>query len=297
MRWPWTSRELVESAAVLFNHRADSFSDPSEHIPPSDRARNVAPAVTMETSIDPSVSADRARERLAHRISRVRERIAAACGRAQRDLAEVRLVAVTKTFPIEVVRMAISLGLTDFGENRVQELDQKTSELPGHAMGSEINWHLVGSLQRNKAKRAVQIADEFHALDSERLAAELDRRAASEGRILPCYVQVNVSGEGTKSGLAPDETHPFLSAVSSFDNLVISGLMTLAAPVDTDEELETIVRPQFRELARLARACPGGGNIRLPLRLSMGMSDDFEVAIEEGATDIRLGTILFGERD
>lgn len=231
--------------------------------------------------------------RIAARLAEVRRRVAAACERSGRDPSEVRLIAVTKTFPLEVIAAGIEAGLTDLGENRVQELDEKATAIPGEHQGGAVRWHLVGPLQRNKARRAVEIADAFHALDSDRLARELDKRAAAEGRILPCYVQVNVSGEETKSGVAPAGTHDFLARLAAFTHLEIVGLMTLAAPAETDEELETVVRPQLQTLARLAESFDGADR---PLRLSMGMSGDFEIAVEEGATDIRLGTALFGER-
>src|SRR5690606_36585525 len=125
------------------------------------------------------------------RAEAVRSRMAAACARAGRDPAAVRLVAVTKTFPVEVVRAGIEAGLTVFGENRVQELEEKAGAVPGEVGGGAVRWHLIGPLQRNKAKRAVELADAFHALDSERLARELDKRAAQAGRVLPCFVQVN----------------------------------------------------------------------------------------------------------
>lgn len=224
------------------------------------------------------------------RLAEVRARIGDACARVGRDPAGVRIIGITKTFPVAVVEAAIAAGLTDLGENRVQELDEKAGALPGRQQGGGVTWHLVGSLQRNKAKRAVELVDEFHALDSDRLARELEKRAAAAGRVLPCYVQVNVSGESSKFGLAPDDVAPFLSRLAAFEHLEVKGLMTLAAPAETEEELETVVRPQLRALSRLAAEHDP------PLRLSMGMSGDFEVAIEEGATDVRLGTLLFGAR-
>jgi PLP dependent protein len=232
------------------------------------------------------------------RLAQVRRRVAGACERAGRHSDEIRLIAVTKGFPLELVDEAIRAGVADFGENRVQELQEKASAIPGLVGGGRIRWHLVGSLQRNKARRALELADEFHALDSERLAAELDRRAAEAGRLLPCFVQVNVSGEATKSGVDPSETHRFLDWLSALEHLRVVGLMTLAAPAETDDELERVVRPQLRLLAELARSYhpPAESAVQLPLRLSMGMSGDFEIAIEEGATDIRLGTVLFGDR-
>ncbi len=246
----------------------------------------------MSTSDVSPLAAD-----IRHRAEAARARIAAACDRAGRDPNDVRLVAVSKTFPIEVVRAGIEAGLTDFGENRVQELEEKAAAIPGTAQGGAIRWHLIGPLQRNKAKKTLEHADLFHALDSDRLAKELDKRAAQAERILPCFVQVNVSDEDTKSGLAPADVHPFLDRLAQWEHLQIVGLMTLAAPVETEGELETIVRPQFRRLRTLAETYDASANPRVDLRrLSMGMSGDFEVAVEEGATDVRLGSALFGER-
>ncbi len=217
--------------------------------------------------------------------------------RAGRDPDDVRLVAVSKTFPLEVVQVGIEAGLTDFGENRVQELEEKGEALPGVLGGGAIRWHLIGSLQRNKARTAVALADVFHALDSDRLARELDKRAARTERVLPCFVQVNVSGEDSKSGLAPDGLHAFLDRLAAFDHLQVVGLMTLAAPATAEGDLETVVRPQFRLLRELAASYDASAAPRVRLdRLSMGMSGDFEVAVEEGATDVRIGSALFGSR-
>jgi PLP dependent protein len=272
-----------------------------EHAATAARNVNAQRAFTTLPTHDFSMTAtpdDRLVDDIRHRLSGLQQRVAAACHRVDRDPASVRLVAVTKTFPLEVVRAGIAAGVTDFGENRVQELEEKVEGEPGQFAGGRVRWHLVGALQRNKARRAVQLADVFHALDSVRLAEELDKRAGQEHRVLPCYVQVNVSGEASKFGVTPEAAHGFLNDLGRFEHLRIEGLMTLAAPVDSDAELETVVRPQFRLLRALAETYDGGGhqNLTTPLRLSMGMSGDFEVAVQEGATDIRLGTALFGPR-
>lgn len=225
---------------------------------------------------------------IAQNLAQLQARIDAACRRAGRAVDEVTLVAVSKTFPVEVVEAAYQAGVRDFGENRVQELSAKCGTLPGESAGGRVRWHLIGHLQRNKAKEAVQVAEVFHALDSDRLAEELDRRAAEAGRVLPCFVQVNVSREATKSGLAPEETPAFLDRIAGLHHLHLLGLMTLAAPAADPET----VRPQFRQLRHLRDTWQGG---RLPF-LSMGMSGDFEVAIEEGATHVRVGSALFGSR-
>ncbi len=229
------------------------------------------------------------------RAEAVYARIHAACERVGRDPDGVRLIAVSKTFPIEVVRAGVEAGLTDFGENRVQELEEKAGALPGEVGGGAIHWHLVGPLQKNKINKTLEHADVFHALDSEKLAKDIDTRAARAERILPCFVQVNISGEDSKSGLAPDALHTFLDSLAAYQHLRVVGLMALAAPAVNPDELETVVRPQFQHLRRLAETYDGSVNVSLD-RLSMGMSGDFEIAIEEGATDVRVGSALFGSR-
>jgi len=231
-----------------------------------------------------------------HRLDAVRARIDAACERAGRSPSDVRLIAVTKTFPIDVVRAGIEASLTDFGENRVQELEEKGEAIPGEINGGDVRWHLIGPLQKNKINKTLAVADAFHALDSDRLAKHIDKRAARAERVLPCFVQVNVSGEDSKSGVEPEDTHALLDRLAAYEHLRIVGLMTLAAPVETEDELETIVRPQFQRLRRLAETYDGSGNGIVLNRLSMGMSGDFEVAVEEGATDLRIGSALFGPR-
>ena len=229
---------------------------------------------------------------LAERLDAVRHRIDAACQRAGRPSEAVTLVAVTKTFSVAAVVAARQLGLADFGENRVQELVEKAEALPGAVEGGAVRWHMIGHLQRNKARDVVAHADLFHALDSLRLAETLDTRSRDAGRVLPCLVQVNVSGEASKYGLDPDAVRPLLDQLEPLENLQVCGLMTLAAPTDDPET----VRPQFRRLRRLFDACAAHPHVTME-HLSMGMSGDFEVAIEEGATHVRLGTALFGPRD
>ncbi len=226
---------------------------------------------------------------IADRLAAVRERIERACRQAGRSPDVVTLIGVSKTFPPAAVEAAAAAGLTDFGENKVQELVEKAGHLPGAVEGGGIRWHMIGHLQRNKAKAVVAHADLFHALDSLRLARVLDQQAAAAGRVLPCLVQVNVSGEATKAGVAPDETHAFLAALAELSHLRIRGLMTLAAPASDPER----VRPQFRLLRRLLETCDTCGDMTL---LSMGMSGDFEVAITEGATHVRIGSAIFGPR-
>ena len=244
----------------------------------------------------PEASSELLVDAIRQRLVAVRERIEKVCTRAGRRPEAVTLIAVTKTFPPEVVQAAVAAGLTDFGENRVQELITKSEAVPGEALGGAIRWHLIGPLQRNKAKEAARCADSFHALDSLRLAEALNRRAERLDRVVPCMVQVNVSGEATKSGVAPENLSELLDGLCAFGSLNVTGLMTLAAPAHSDAELETLVRPQLRRLRELAEAHDAGHPASQLQHLSMGMSGDFEVAIEEGATHIRLGSVLFGAR-
>jgi len=213
-------------------------------------------------------------------IARVKQRIAAACKRAGRSPDEVTLVAVSKTFGPEAVRTAHELGLRHFGENRVQEAEGKIRELS--RLEPRPTWHLVGHLQSNKVKKAVAIFDIIHSLDSVRLAEVLSRHAR---QTLSVLLEVNLSGEASKSGFALAEVGPALEEISRLPQLEVKGLMSMAPWVTDAEE----VRPLFRELRSLRDS--------LGLEhLSMGMTDDFEVAIEEGATLVRIGRAIFGER-
>ncbi|MGI9174285.1 MAG: YggS family pyridoxal phosphate-dependent enzyme [Rhodothermales bacterium] len=238
---------------------------------------------TTSTDVDASA--------IAERLAAVRERIAAACERAGRPASSVTLVAVSKTFPLAAVEAAYAAGARHFGENKVQDLVEKAEAMPGQTGGGDLCWHMIGHLQRNKAKDVVAHADLFEALDSPRLAKELNKRAEAEERVVPCLVQVNVSGEESKYGLGPDHVHDFLDQVAAYEGLRVRGLMTLAAPADDSED----VRPQFELLRRLAETYPGNARAGLDV-LSMGMSGDFEVAIEEGATHVRIGSAIFGPR-
>jgi PLP dependent protein len=226
-------------------------------------------------------------------MDRIRERIAQACQRAGRSSSDVTLIGVTKTFPLDIVTAAQAVGLHDFGENKVQELVEKAQTVPGRTQGGDVTWHMIGHLQRNKARDAVRYADVFHGLGSFRLAEELEKRAALENRVLPCLVQVNVSGEASKSGTAPDQTHDLLDRLGAFPHLELRGLMTIAEPAADPE----YVRPQFRLLRTLFDTYrPVEDRSSVWQWLSMGMSDDFEVAVEEGATHVRIGSALFGVR-
>jgi len=221
---------------------------------------------------------------LAERLAEVRARIAEA--QTRRGWTHpVSVVAVTKTHPPEAVRAAVAVGLTAVGENRVQEALAKQDALPDVT----VDWHLIGTLQRNKAKHAVNRFALIHSVDSVALAGELDRRAAP-GSTQPVLVQVNCSGEPQKGGVEPEELPGLLDHFASFERLDLRGLMTMAE-LTGDAETQ---RRAFRRLRELKEAAAGRG---MALHeLSMGMSGDYLVAVEEGATMVRLGTLLFGER-
>jgi len=222
---------------------------------------------------------------VAARLGLVRDRIAGACARAHRDPGSVCLVAVSKTVPVEVVAAAMAAGQVVFGENRVQEAQQKFA-----GAGPKARWHLVGHLQKNKAKQAVGAFELIHGIDDFDLAAEVDRRAAERRLRQPVLVQANLAGEDTKHGAAEDALMPLLAAVAALPHLHLRGLMIIPPPTDPERS-----RPWFRRLRELRDRA--ASRLRLPLpELSMGMTDDFEVAIEEGATMVRVGRAIFGER-
>jgi pyridoxal phosphate enzyme (YggS family) len=222
---------------------------------------------------------------IAERVAAVRERIAGACARAGRDPASVRLIAVSKTFGPEAVAEALAAGIREFGENQVQEALVKipaVAKLAAERGLPEPTWHLVGHLQTNKARAAAGAFAILHGIDSTRLLQVLDRAAAAPVRVL---LEVNVAGEPSKFGFAPEDVAGAVALAQTLPHIEVAGLMTVAPRADDPED----VRPVFRRLAELARG------LGLP-ELSMGMSEDFEVAIEEGATMARIGRAIFGER-
>ncbi len=227
-------------------------------------------------------------EDFARNLEQVEQRIAAACARAGRERAQVRLLPVSKTVDEPRMRAAIEAGMRSFGENKVQEAKAKSAALadvPG------LSWSVIGHLQTNKAKDAVAFADEFQALDSLRLAGALDRRLQAAGRTLDVFVQVNTSDEQSKYGLAPQEVPAFLEALPQYPGLRVRGLMTLAV-FSPDQAAVRACFVRLRELRdRLRESVDGSLE-----ELSMGMSGDFELAIEEGATVVRVGQAIFGRR-
>jgi PLP dependent protein len=216
----------------------------------------------------------------------IRKRISTACERCGRNAGQITLVAVTKTFGNEVIKEALSAGLRDFGENYVNEFSRKYAEFEAET----IRWHYIGHLQRNKVKEVIGKTFLIHSVDSIRLAEEISKRAESIGRKVDILLEVNTSGEESKFGLRPGETAETARTIYGIPNINLCGLMTIG-PFLSDPELS---RPSFRMLRELREKIESGG-IPLP-HLSMGMTNDFEIAIEEGATIIRVGTALFGKR-
>lgn len=230
-------------------------------------------------------------EGLAARFADVQARIRAAAQQCGRDPREVKLIAISKTHPPSSIRSLVELGATDFGENRVQEAEEKIPLVDR----SNVCWHLVGHLQANKARRAVTLFDVIHSLDSIDLARRLDRICEEEGRqSLPLLIQVDLGHEETKSGIDEHELPQLAEAVRRLERLELIGLMTLPPFFDDPEQ----ARPYFRRLRKLRDELASGGLFgERSGDLSMGMTNDFEVAIAEGATMVRVGTAIFGQRE
>ncbi len=218
------------------------------------------------------------RERLAANVQLVRERIAAACKRAGRPTGDVTLVAITKYVGPEIIAALSDCGITDCGENRVLEGVERIAKV-----GPRFRWHFVGHVQTNKVRHAIDRFEVFHSIDRWELASELERQAKQHTRTTVGFVQVNVSGEGTKGGATPDETPALVGRINrECPSIQIAGLMTMAPHAQSPEAS----RPHFRRLREVRDQCGLSG-------LSMGMTADFEVAIEEGATHVRVGSALF----
>lgn len=225
---------------------------------------------------------------IAANIIQIKHRIAVAAAHAGRDPGDIKFMAVTKTVVPERIREAIDAGVTLFGENYVQEAKDKIA-----AVGGPAEWHLIGHLQTNKAKYAVKMFDVIHSVDRLDLARELDKRARQINRKLNILIEVNVSGEESKSGIPAAQAPELIRQVAVLPQLAVRGLMTMAPYSDNPENS----RPYFQALRHLHNDIARAGieNIRME-ELSMGMTDDFEVAIEEGATIVRIGRAIFGER-
>ena len=222
-------------------------------------------------------------------LTQVEANIAAACKRAGRSRNEVTLIAVTKTKPVEMLQEAYDWGSRNFGENKVQEIMDKYDKLP-----SDIQWHMIGHLQRNKVKYIVDKVCLIHSVDSYRLAEEINIQAKKRGVVVPILIEVNIADEQSKFGVRPEETMQLVREISSLDGVCIRGLMCIAPYVVDSEEN----RPFFRKIKALSIDIEKENidNVSMDI-LSMGMTGDYEVAIEEGATMVRVGTGIFGERN
>ncbi|MEY3443469.1 MAG: YggS family pyridoxal phosphate enzyme [Bacteroidota bacterium] len=224
---------------------------------------------------------------IADNLRAVRARIFEAAKAADRDPSSVRLIAVSKTYPMAAVREAIAAGQVDFGENRVQELVEKHAAIP------DAQWHLIGTLQRNKVRQIAGFVHLIHSVDSEKLLEEINRQAELHSRVIDCLLQINISNEEQKSGMDESEANELLSRIDQFPHVRILGLMGMAEFTDD----MTVVGGQFQRLADARTRLSAYNGVRVDLReLSMGMSGDFEVAIAHGATMVRVGSSIFGHR-
>ena len=226
---------------------------------------------------------------LKENLKRVEDKITASCERSGRNREDVTLIAVSKTKPVETLQEAYNIGVRVFGENKVQELVEKYETLP-----KDIRWHMIGHLQRNKVKYIIDKVDLIHSVDSLRLAETIDREAKKHNLTANILIEVNVAGEDSKFGVPPEELENLVDGISHFSNIQVRGLMTIAPFVENAEENRAV----FARLRKLSVdiAAKNIDNVNMGL-LSMGMTNDYEVAIEEGATIIRVGTGIFGERD
>lgn len=222
-------------------------------------------------------------------IEDVLNRVKDAASISNQNPQEVELIAVTKTIDIDIIKQAIDLGITNVAENKVQELVRKYEKI-----GPVVKWHLIGHLQRNKVKYIIDKVDLIHSLDSYRLAEEISKRAEGIDRIMECLLQVNVSGEETKYGIDPKDVIHILKEISSLENIKIVGLMTMAPHVEDQED----TRQYFKALKSISEEIDKIDLQNVEMKyLSMGMSNDFEIAVQEGANLIRVGSSIFGERD
>ena len=226
---------------------------------------------------------------LADNLKNVQNNIEKACQKSGREPQEVTLVAVSKTKPVEMLQEAYDAGARVFGENKVQEIMDKYDELP-----SDIQWHMIGHLQRNKVKYIIDKVSMIHSVDSVRLAQTIEAEAAKKDLVMPVLIEVNVAEEESKFGLSVEEVIPFLEEISSYPHIAVKGLMTIA-PFVEDAELNREVFVKLKKLS-VDIAAKNINNISMSV-LSMGMTGDYQVAVEEGATMVRVGTGIFGERD
>lgn len=226
---------------------------------------------------------------LKENLQQVEENIKKACERSGRDRADVTLIAVSKTKPVEMLQTIYDCGVRDFGENKVQEMCDKMEVLPG-----DIKWHMIGHLQTNKVKYIVGKTELIHSVDSVHLAAEIQKQAVKKDVIVPILIEVNIAEEESKFGIHKEDTIAMVRQIAGMDHLRIKGLMTIAPFVENAEDN----RPYFREIKQLSVDIKNQNidNVNMDV-LSMGMTGDYEVAVEEGATLVRVGTGIFGERN
>jgi len=225
---------------------------------------------------------------LVQNLQAIQDRIAEAAKKANRSPEEITLIAVSKTKPMNMIQVVFEAGQLDFGENKVQELREKHPQLP------QAQWHLIGHLQRNKVKYIAPFVHLIHSVDSERLLEEINKQAAKNNRTIDCLLQLNISDEFNKSGLDEVAAENLLGNINQYPNVAIKGLMGMAEFTDDMQ----IVRSQFKRLAKAFQAFKAIEHPRIQMKeLSMGMSGDFELAIEEGATMVRIGSSIFGYRN
>ena len=226
---------------------------------------------------------------LADKLASVQKNIEEACKNADRSAEEVTLIAVSKTKPVEMLREAYDAGARVFGENKVQEIADKYDQMP-----SDVKWHMIGHLQRNKVKYIIDKVAMIHSVDSLRLAETIEKEAAKKDICMPILIEVNVAEEESKFGLKVEEVLPLIEEISSYSHIQVKGLMTIAPFVANPEENRDV----FRKLKKLSVdiAAKNINNINMSV-LSMGMTNDYQVAVEEGSTMVRVGTGIFGERD
>jgi PLP dependent protein len=226
---------------------------------------------------------------ISENLARIKERINSACAKVNRKPEDVNLVAVTKTVDTERIKEGIAKGIKIIGENRVQEAKEKFP-----AIGNSVDWHMVGHLQTNKVKTALEVFSLIQSVDTIHLAEEIQKRASAISRIVPILIEVNTSGEETKFGLNPKELFSVITSIQAMPNLSIQGLMTIGPGLAVENPEAS--RKSFQMLFELRNKVEGEFKLKLPF-LSMGMSSDFEIAIEEGSNMIRIGTAIFGKRE
>ncbi len=226
---------------------------------------------------------------LIENLRQVEKRIEEACKKGNRKREEVTLIAVSKTKPVSMIETIYQAGVREFGENKVQELCEKYE-----LMEKDIHWHMIGHLQRNKVRQVIEKAYLIHSVDSLRLAQQIEQEAAKVGKIVSILVEVNVAEESSKFGIMLEETESFLKEISAFQHISVQGLMTTAPFVENPEENRIYFRKLYQLSVDMKRKNIDNINMNF---LSMGMTNDFEVAIEEGANIIRIGTKIFGERN